>query len=382
MLHQKGGGLEDVYEAPWCEVPQIRSVKSNPGLGQAWPRRHTRLLKVLGGATAAAVLVGVAGPTVGAVRRSMEVRTHRRDRAAAATSSEPCSYADNDACPALQLLASPDVHEVATDTLIEAGRFFLGPEDAGFVHATVIAGFANITARLDQRSPEVLTKLAELQITEKQKDIALGSLRLIGSTRVQSIGREVAKAIRDSPSFDIDIVRRSIEERMGPHAALLGSLRSEMESLLHGWSQDDKWVMALDPEGIRVLQNFHGGEFISVSPQDMVNMPGVTDVPVTPTQLSYVLLGGVLEEGRALFHIVNFLSQEPQAELKVPMWATSMMDLTDLDPGLLSCEIDPKAQSKSIVHLTKVLFCPLKFGVLGLEALRATAPSGELAMAA
>lgn len=372
MLHQRGAAEPAPVEfASEGEVPKIEhSVKSNTGLARH-AQQHRALKMAIAASFVVCLLVAGLASLFGS---SMASRSQLR--------VESCSYLQQEECPALQLLASPSVFQAATDTLMQAGRFFLGPEDTGFVHATVIAGFANITARLDQRTPEVIKKLEELKLTERQKDVALSSLRLIASTRVQSLGREVAKAIRDSPTPDPLVVKQHVEERMLPHVAILNNLRDELEPLLREWSAEDKWVMALDQESIRVMQNRGGGEFISVSPQDMVEMPGITDAHITPAQLSYVLLGGVLEEARALIHMVNFLSSARQGDLYVPTWGTSMMDMIDLDPELLSCEVAISSVSVATadihVHLTKALFCPLKFGVLGLEAVRATAPRGDL----
>merc|ERR1719356_162840 len=85
-------------------------------------------------------------------------------------------------------------------------------------------------------------------------------------------------------------------------------------------------------------------------------------------------IGGVVEEGRALIDIIKLCAHIIRGESDPPLLATSMAGTLDFKNNVLSCQLSSGAAElgkSSEVDFAKAIFCPLKFGVQGLDALRA-----------
>jgi len=352
-------------EAP---VPAIPNSKSNDNFN-----RRNRTYAVLSAAGSAAL---VACALVAAVRGRTASNAHGALQAHRAKQVDyvglSCDYREIPVCPAWDLFSNPEVHEVATENILRVGHQLLGPTDRQTVMAAVATGFKNISSQLQSRAPLVAGELTMLQLTEQEKDAVLSSLRLLSDSRVQVLGRNVAQAIRDCGSPDRDYVRSCIETAMQPRLTEITDLRREVvpKGLRQLWGVGNKWDMTLDPENILAMQTSHGGRFaaVSASLQDIYAM-GTTNRPTTLSEKNYGIKGGVIEEGRALLDIIKLCTRLTGKELKVPSWAGSLTGNVDLRAEPLSCELDTTKASS--VNFMKALFCALKFGTQGLDALRA-----------
>merc|ERR1719461_1396665 len=101
-------------------------------------------------------------------------------------------------CPAKELFWNPDVYEVATENMMQVGRGLLVHANRDTIRETVSAGFKNISYNLQKIAPNLVDQLAKFELHEDQKNVALSAIRLISIPEVQSIGYEVALAIRKS----------------------------------------------------------------------------------------------------------------------------------------------------------------------------------------
>jgi len=286
-----------------------------------------------------------------------------------------CVYPMASVCPAHELFWNAEVHEVVTENLMQVGRGLLVHADRDMVRSTVAAGFRNISLQISRRSPELAKAIFKLELNEEQKNLVVTYLRLMSIPDVQSIGFEVALAIRRSLTTDRMQVRQKIEEMLRSNLDEVKRLRDEhvSEQLLTLWGSEHQWEMTLDPENIRVMEAFHGGRFfgsMNASFYVTTQRGGVKKLP--HEEKAYGAWGGILEEGRALLNIIRIIAHSSgSGEFKVPAWAASLgdnMDVQDLGRELLSCEL---YESDGMDNFMKALFCPLKYGVQGIDALRA-----------
>jgi hypothetical protein len=277
-------------------------------------------------------------------------------------------------CPAGALFENPEVHEAAAANLMAVGRHgFLAAEDWSTVKAAVVAGFRRIDDELSKKAPEASRRLGLIQLSEEQKDAVLSSMRLLSERRVQNIGFEVGQAIRESRSTDREVLRRRIEARLQPRLPELLRLREELmpEPLRELWATDHHWDMTLDPENVQVMQAKQGGKFADAfsSIGDVYRM-GAASKPIAFSSESYSVMGGVVEEARALIDLIKVCTRLFGKELEVPANATSLVGTFNFGAEALSCELRT-AGSDDRTNLLKALFCPLKFGTQGVDALRA-----------
>jgi len=278
-----------------------------------------------------------------------------------------CSYDMQVACPALDLFESPKVQSVAAESLMRTGKGLLGPLDEYSVSHSVAAIFNNVSATLRARAPEVAYKLEQVKLKELRRNAVLGSLRLISDERVRSIGVDVARAIRGSGTTDPDELRGLIEKKLKPRFEEIQELRNEVISsqLRELWDEEEQWAMTLDSDSVRAMQ---------------ANKKLASDRPSTkalsPQDKSEGILGGVLAHIRVVVDIITVCARFEGVDLEVPAWVWSVDGR--ISPELLSCE--EGAVAGEHVDAMETLFCPLKFGAMGLDALRAAGipPGGSI----
>lgn len=292
-----------------------------------------------------------------------------------------CTYGVARSCPARELLANPELHEVATENLMQVGRGILVAADRDAVRATVAAGFRNLSRQLDTRAPAAARALAQLELSRAQKDAVLSSLRLASLPKVQRVGFEVSLAIRQSVSLRRGVIRRHVEDMLRSNIKEIEGLRDEVipPSLLAFWDTSHQWEMTLEPENIQVMEAFHGGKFFGSMNASFY----ATFLPTLPKKLPteekmYGVWSGVLEEGKVVLNTIKLISRSRGLELDLPASTTSLsdnIDVKDLGSEVLSCELH---EGSSMNNLMKAFFCPLKYGSQGIDALRAASSMARL----
>jgi len=270
-------------------------------------------------------------------------------------------------CVMLDLFEHPEVVEVAAGLVLRVGRkMFGGPGDRAMVRDVVATSFRNISDQLKARVPDVADKMKTLLISELQKKAVLSSMELLANEEVQTIGLDVAYSIHEAAlskedfrEVTRDYVSDFVEEKLRDRLPELVKMR---KTLVPGfvrvlWGNVHQWDMTLDPENIGTMLG-GSGKFASVFELgSSVDMGRKHDA----------ILGAVLEIGRALIDLIKVCSRSYDTELAIPPWATSMTGR--VSPELMSCQRDLKGNEQ--VEAMKTLFCPLKYGSQGLEALRA-----------
>jgi hypothetical protein len=200
-------------------------------------------------------------------------------------------------------------------------------------------------------------------------------MRLMSLPQVQSVGLAVAEAIRDSGCSLKECVRQRIEAKLEPRLGHLRALTQKLVpvSLQQLWSQEGHhWEMTLDPENIRVFESVIGSFVSKDATRNKTARPlRAPQARLSPEEKSSLVLGGVLEEARALLDVMRMCTRLSGKELAVPMWATSLAGAwSSFGYEVASCEADD-GSSGDRQNLLKELFCPLRFGAQGIDALRA-----------
>lgn len=288
-----------------------------------------------------------------------------------AAQPEACSYMMNSKCPAQALFDNPEVHEVVTENIMRVGQELLASSDRHLVRAAVATGFKNISYELSSRTPKVASELHKVQLSEQQKNLVLSALRLTSNRRVRALGLEVGKAIHEagSSSSDRESMLRHIEAALVPQMQEIRKLHDDLllgemgELLVEG----ETWEMTLDPDNLAVMGPYRRGKFATLAASDVY---GAGQIKKTPyAEKTYGVLGGALEQGRALLHLVKLYVRLSGKSLEVPTYVTALGGNLDITSQDLNCEHDN--QKALSLKLSKALYCPLKFGSQGLEALRA-----------
>jgi len=274
---------------------------------------------------------------------------------------------------ALGMFENPEVHEAATENVMRVGRGLLRPSDHHLVRAAVATGFLNISSQIQKRIPKLATDLLLMTFNDDEKNAILTSLRLTSGDRLLSIGEGVGQAMHQAGSVDRQVIRQRIEAKLLARADEIRKLRHELlpasvrEALSLPSSEAHSWELTLDPENVHVMGAYIGGKFAALTSSDSVPGAGsVSDVPLAKKR--YGILGGVLEEGRALLDILKSSARLEGNDLVVPAWVTQLGGNMDVSSQDLNCE--HKSGSDSKITFMKALLCPLKFGTQGMDALR------------
>jgi hypothetical protein len=286
-----------------------------------------------------------------------------------------CSYQTTDRCPVSQLFFNADLHEVATENLMQVGRGLFRHADRDLVRDTVAAGFKQISQQLEEHAPAAFQALTQIKLEAKDTNAVLSWLRLTSVPEVQSIGFEVALAVRRSLTVNRAKVRAQIEGILQMNLDKIKDLRDELlpPSVLKFLGSSNQWEMTLEEENLQVMEAHHNdGEFYgSLSAEFYSENRSGAPKKLPAEEKAYGAWGGVLEQGRVFIDIIKLVSAAHGVELLVPPQATALaanIDVKDLGSELLSCEL---YQDDGMNNFMKALFCPLKYGSQGLDAFRA-----------
>merc|ERR1712032_622989 len=228
---------------------------------------------------------------------------------------------------------------------------------------------------MGQHSPAAFKALTEIKLEAKDTNAILSWLRLMSVPEVQSIGFGVALAVRRSLTMNRAKARAQIEGILDTNLAKIKDLRDELlpPSILKFLGSSNQWEMTLEQENLQVMESFHkGGEFYgSLSAEFYSNNHSGAPKKLPSEEKAYGVWGGVLEQSRVFIDVIKLAAKVHDVELLVPPQATSLaanIDIKDLGSELLSCEL---YEEDGMNNFMKALFCPLKYGSQGLDALRA-----------
>jgi len=276
------------------------------------------------------------------------------------------------------LLESGELADVATDQLMAVGHDSLTSEDRHMVRAVAGAGFGNISLMIQNREPVTARQLSSFQLTEEQKLSVLGVVRHMGDPRVQRVGRELTRALRDfldaSATDNRADMESHIRRALQPRLSELRQLRDEVltaplrqagstatgdASTLGG-----RWGVAINTERMRVVKTFSNKwklEFDMSRPQRSTQAVSRRLQREEDSKL-YGVAGGVAEQARVLLDQLQAVLGQFGIDTEVPGWITSL-DGTSKPflSELLACVKD------SIGDAALMITCPMKFASAGID---------------
>jgi len=370
---------DELVELRETLAPAIPTVKSNRlsmpllryyfGHNKLGPWRN-RFALAVAASTAFVVFAAVATWSIGS-------SVSAADGEAPPLGGSSCSFGDPAGCPAQELFMNEEVHEVAVRNILNVGRHHFSFDDRLMIRSKVQEGFRGIAAELRVRAPALADRLAKIRLNRAEKDAVLATMQLLSDSKVQELGFEVGQAVRESVSTDREHLARIIVSRLIPRLGEITHLRESVvpAGLRRLWGSDLQWNMTLDPENVGMMQAYDGGlgSAMFQSLNDVYAAGGM-DFEASETLKSFGAVGGVVEEGRALVDIIKLCARLYSVDTSLPLSATSLAGTLDFGSNVLSCQLGstgaelgkPKDED-----FMKAIFCPLKFGAQGLDALRA-----------
>jgi len=293
------------------------------------------------------------------------------------------------------------IHKVAAENLLRTGRRLLSSSDEGEARAAVTSVYRNASARLASVAPEAARLLSSFQLGKSQQDAVLSAVQLVGAPRVQVVGLDVARAIRSSQSTERGQVRRDIETKLGPIASNLVNLRNQLVpgEVQKLWDGEHVWELTLDPENVHIMQaGGHASALLSEhdllldgdsSGGDAGGVEGADHASADAARKRAALVRGAAQQARLLLHVLARLANLPDKDVKAAVAAADVADTADSahrvlvegapEPhGPLSGPLSCAASSASPVvgghgedQAERAMLCALRFGVQGVDALRA-----------
>eukprot|EP00928_Gymnodinium_smaydae_P013327 TRINITY_DN14871_c0_g1_i1.p1 TRINITY_DN14871_c0_g1~~TRINITY_DN14871_c0_g1_i1.p1 ORF type:complete len:440 (-),score=102.01 TRINITY_DN14871_c0_g1_i1:122-1390(-) len=331
--------------------------------------------------------------------------------------SGPSTPAAHGALSALTLFDQTDLHEVVANNYMTTRRDLLGGDELGDVASMrrlVAETFRNYSQRLKETRPDTHHVLEVTPLTVEQKDAVVHSAQYLADKRLQNLGLQVARTVRDAKTTDFEQLKKHIAKSLQPRLAEMRQLREEVfpdPAIRQLLGSSDDFENLLHPQRIRLMQTVSDGWNLHFS---MSTPAGARRLeqwgqPVTPTQSwgqqfqapapapaspaagwsSYgsntnsfgtttnhplgtaeAVVGttdALLEEADAILRIIKPLTKMFGKDLNVDPKVTSGIGLFTALFGIANCEMNAATDGENPVE---VAGCPLEFGSEGYDALR------------
>jgi len=255
----------------------------------------------------------------------------------------------------MSFLVSAEVAEAATDNIMAVHRAALTPSDRSLVRETVVASLRNISAEFSARAPSLARALGELQLPSSQRELVLVALRLGGEPLVQRLGLDFTRAAQSAGKGGVQVALKTVQE---DHMKLLERCKE------------------LVPHPLMALWVRHG--HLAEMPFNFLpSGPGLRlDFEIGSPDLAEKYLeaeAGAVAGMQTFVGALQLCVRSLGVDVDVPAWGAPRL-LGEAESDLLACHGAAGAfRADARLEVMRVTFCPLKFGALGLEVLRAVA---------
>jgi len=268
----------------------------------------------------------------------------------------PCRSGET--CPLRHLFFDPEVHRSVATNIVALGGQMVNSIGSDAVQATVAASFQDIGAALHTHARKVGKELLDLEVNMTVKTYLLEALALLQNPRVQEVGRTVNRALLSSSTLDnLKVVQAHLVTSLWEQFGLIQQMQLELVPWpvrrIWSWSLDQQWTITTERD------NLH-----SVAAAKAAEAAGTASA-IKDLQSYYAISSAAFEEGRVLLDLMMMCIRS-----NGPSWATALGRAATIFSGPLAthCESDSLASEKPSFR-SKVI-CPLKFGMLGLDAMR------------
>jgi len=256
-------------------------------------------------------------------------------------------------CPLHELLFDPAVHRrVASDivTLAAEPHMLLGQADLETTQGIVAASFRNISIELQLHAPPVAMELNQLTVNTTLKEYLLEALRVVCNGEVQDIGRKVQRVlltVSQSDRWDStnQILVRSLWRQLADFQKMQQKVLQWPIREMWRWAEAQQWQLTSE---------------LSI-PRAMGNITG----PNTAVAAGTAITSAAWAEGRVLLDLMMMCLLS-----KGSSWVTSLRGMEDYFLPHLATRCDPEFPTEQRAGLVEAVLCPLRYGMLGLDALR------------
>jgi len=283
--------------------------------------------------------------------------------------AEPdCSFADGP-CPAQQLLESREVAFTVAMNVVAMGR--LAGENISENTALAVTAdvFETLVAEMQEHAPKLADELRTVGVSQEENEAIQQMLFLMSDNKVQGVGKTVATAIGQAGTMHRQTVTERIRRRLTPawdsirvlrNEAVPGPLRSlwgdgNPDLLLWSNRSLGLWEMTLEESNVFSVKK--GGD-----------MEAAEAALAASRGTRFAVFAAALVQGRAVLDVLQMYVHARGHSSHSALGRT-----LEFAFGALSwpCCIDPKPGEIGS-GLMQELVCPLKFGAMGMDALRAT----------
>jgi len=278
--------------------------------------------------------------------------------------------------PARGLFADPALVEVATENIMLGRHGLLRPGDRGLVRSTVEQGLRDLSAQLKERAPSAVDELEVTPLTKIEREAILYSMSFLSDPRVQSLGFHAAAAVGHGLPTARASREGALQDSLQSSAGTIRALRQELLSswLRRRWdTAGHEWDWALDSDAVKDAQGANATDAFQtleeLTPRkSFESLRGSEmDASVSREDKVYIILSGVVEQGRALLRMMQLDAHLFESDLAVTPWALALEGAAD--PERLSCaRRSPPAEGRTI--LAQACACPLRLGVQGIDVIR------------
>lgn len=305
--------------------------------------------------------------------------------ATVALTGSPSSNADDKPMTLRMLLESPEVHDVSAKNIMKVQTRMLGqsgPSDG--IHRAVAEKFMGVSHAIKDVDPDFAHQLDTVTIQKKHHDAVVHMLRYLSDARVESIGIEVAHAIRDSKSEDPEVVKLHIARKLMPLKEELSGLHKEMfpaEVRELMTRNDDGLKELLQPDRMRALKTFDDkwSERLASSPQKEAALVHARqlhflDATTTKAPLAVALdvvgiIGAIAQEVSVLLRMIKPLTKilPGSKDINLNPVATSAIGAVDAVFNTVSCELDAVQDDDNPLEMAT---CPMMSGSAAFDMMR------------
>jgi hypothetical protein len=229
------------------------------------------------------------------------------------------------------------------------------------VRATVAASFQDIGAALHTHARAVGKELVDLEVNSTVKKYLLEALVLLHNPRVQDVGRAVSRALLSSSTLgNVEIVQAHLVTSLWEQFGFIQQMQLELVPWpvrrIWSWSSDQQWTITTDRDNLHSVAAAKAG----AAAEAAGNAEEMADL-----RSYYAISSAAFEEGRVLLDMMMMCIRS-----NGPSWTTVLGRAATIFSGPLATHCAPDSQASSKPSFRGKVICPLKFGMLGLDAMR------------
>lgn len=279
-----------------------------------------------------------------------------------------CSFASGP-CPAQQLLESREVCRAVARNAVAFGQRAgenISEEKAATAAAHV---FGTLAAKLRVHARGLASELRRTEVSQEDAQAILGMLQLLSDSEVQDVGRTVARAIGDRGPTERSLLTQHIRRHLTPSWDSIRALRNHAVPgpLRLLWGDGD-------PDFVLWQNNSHRLWEMTLEQSNVMSIQqgGVDEAAEAALAASrgaeFAVFAAAAVQGRAILDILQMHLRARGRNVQVDLGETFEFAFAALS---WPCCVDHAAHSDG-GGIMQGMVCPLKFGTMGVDALRAT----------